>query len=168
MPARPLVVLGLAAVLAGCGFRPLLKQVDNAGVRSELEAVEIKGLSGREGYLVESSLSNGLNPTGVSVPPRYVLEVRLGRQINALGIQLDNTITRFNLTLTAHFQLHDRSNQQVLYRSTVRRVASYNASTAPYSELTAELDAERRAASEVGNDIRTQLSVYFARKAEAA
>ena len=50
----------------------------------------------------------------------------------------------------------------------MRRIASYNAIRAPYAELAAELDAERRAAREVGTDIRTQLAIYFARQEEAA
>ena len=166
MPARRIVLLAVGALLAGCGFHPLLKQVDDTGVRSELEAIEITGLKDRVGYLVESSLLNKLNPTGLSVPSRYVLEIRLTQSIHALGIQLDNTITRFDLSLRARFDLRDQSNREVLYHGTVRRIASYNASTAPYSELTAQQDAQRRAADELGNDIRAQLAVYFSRRAE--
>ncbi len=166
LPARRTVLLAFGAMLAGCGFHPLLKQVDDTGVRSELEAIEVTGLNDRVGYLVESSLLNKLNPTGLSVPSRYVLEIHLTQSINALGIQLDNTITRFDLSLDAKFDLRDQNNQQVIYHGTVRRIASYNASTAPYSELTAQQDAQRRAADELGNDIRNQLAVYFSRQPE--
>ncbi len=166
VPARRMVLLGFGAMLAGCGFHPLLKQVDDTGVRSELEAIQVTGLNDRVGYLVESSLLNKLNPAGLSAPSRYVLEIRLTQSINALGIQLDNTITRFDLSLDAKFDLRDQSNQEVLYHGTVRRIASYNASTAPYSELTAQQDAQQRAADELGNDIRAQLAIYFSRQAK--
>jgi LPS-assembly lipoprotein len=102
------------------------------------------------------------------VPRRYLLAVRLRRTSNALAIQLDNTITRYNLTLIAQIQLLDQEQRTPLYSSTVRRIASYNVRRAPYATLVAELDAERRAAREIGNNIRTLLAVYFAREVEEA
>jgi LPS-assembly lipoprotein len=169
MASRRLVLLGLGATLGGCGFRPLLKAgKEGSEVQRELAAVEVSMLGGRLGYLVRDSLLDQLNPTGTEAPSRYLLTISLGRRSSALGIQLDNTITRYNLTLTARFRLLDSADRRVLYESVVRRVASYNASRAPYAELAAELDAERRAAREVGTDIRSQLAVYFARQEEAA
>jgi LPS-assembly lipoprotein len=167
MVPRRAALLGLCALLGGCGFRPLLKPAgDTAGVREELAAVQVPALTGRVGYLVRDGLLDQLNPTGAQVPSRYQLAIRLRRRTAALGIQLNNTITRFNLTVIARFSLLDASSQRVLYSSTIRRVASYNAIRAPYAELSAELDAERRAAREVSNDIRTQLAIHFVRVAE--
>ena len=168
MATRRAALLGLCAVLGSCGFRPLLKSADGApGVREQLAAVEVAGLTGRTGYLVRDGLLDQLNPTGLEVPERYRLDVRLRQRTGALGIQLDNTITRYNLRLVARFSLIDASTRRVLYRAVVRRIASYNAIRAPYAELAAERDAERRAAREVSTDIRIQLALHFARQAEA-
>ena len=138
-------------------------------MREELAAVEVPSLTGRVGYLVRDGLLDQLNPTGVEVPrplsPRRQLRERTG----ALGIQLDNTITRYNLTLVARFSLVDAQHRA--HRSIARSCAGSRATTrsrAPYAELSAEQDAERRAAREVSNDIRTQLAIHFARQAEAA
>lgn len=169
MAARRAVLLGIVAWLGGCGFRPLLKQADDSsGVRDQLAAVEVPGLTGRVGFLVRDGLLDELNPTGADVPGRYRLDVQLRRRTSALGIQLDNTITRYNLTVVARFSLVDLSTGLPVYRAIVRRVASYNAIRAIYAEYSAELDAERRAAREVSNDISTQLAIHFAREAEAA
>ena len=169
MATRRLLLVGLAAALGGCGFRPLLRQGEgDSDVRRQLAAVEVQSLTDRIGYLVRDSLLDQLNPAGVQVPTRYLLAISLRRRTNALGIQIDNTITRYNLTLAARFSLLDSSDRRVLYQSVVRRVASYNAIRAPYAELAAELDAERRAAREVSTDIRTQLAIYFARQEETA
>jgi LPS-assembly lipoprotein len=161
--AALLLALGL---LGGCGFRPMLKQEE--GVGEELAAVEVPSLTGRVGYLVRDGLLEQLNPTGASVSHRYRLDVSLRRRTSSLGIQLDNTATRYNLLLVARFSLLDNRSGQVVYRSVIRRIASYNAIRAPYGELAAELDAERRAAREVSTDIRTQLATHFARQQEAA
>jgi LPS-assembly lipoprotein len=167
MASRRGVLLALGALLGGCGFRPMLRSVDGADVQGELAAIEVRTSTDRLGYLVRDNLLDQLNPTGVELPSRYQLEIDLRRRSSALGIRLDDTATRFNLILTARFRLVDSANHQVLYSSTVRRVASYNAIRSPYAELAAELDAEERAARDVGTDIRTQLAIHFVRREEA-
>jgi LPS-assembly lipoprotein len=161
--SRRSLVLGLCAALGACGFRPLLRETERADVREQLAAVEIVGLGGRLGQLVRNALLDELNPQALQVPPRYRLAVRLQRRADALAIQLDNTISRYNLTLTARFQLLNGEQDAVLYDGTARRIASYNVRRAPYATLVAELDAERRAAREIANEIRTVLAVQFAR-----
>ena len=94
--------------------------------------------------------------------------IKLTNTNSALAIQLDNTITRYNLALTAGFELRRRGDQELLYVSSVRRVASYNVRRAPFATLTAKTDAERRAAEEVADDIRTLLALHFQRKAKTA
>ena len=49
-----------------------------------------------------------------------------------------------------------------IYRSAVRRVASYNVQRDPFATLAAEQDAERRAAVEVSHQIRTLLALKMA------
>jgi LPS-assembly lipoprotein len=161
---RRAVLLGGCLVVGACTLRPLLHATGDAGVRDELEAIRIVGLDGRLGQLVRNALLDELNPAGVDAPSRYILDVDLERGAQALGIQTDNVITRFNLTLTARFELIDPKDGQVLYQSTVQRIASYNVSDQPYATLSAEVDAERRVAREVGSNIQTLLAVHFARQ----
>jgi LPS-assembly lipoprotein len=163
---RRMLLVSLGAVLGACGFRPLyLAQGTTEGpVRAELAAIEVQGLGGRLGYLVRDALLDELNPATAAVPPRYVLHVQLSSRADALGIQLDNTITRYNLILIARFQLRERTTQRIVYRSLVQRAASYNVSQQPFADLIAEQDAERRAARELSTDIRTHLAVHFARE----
>jgi LPS-assembly lipoprotein len=168
MLARRAFLAGLPATLGACGFRPLLGQADHPEVRNELAAIEITGLDDRLGQLVRNALLTELNPTSLSVPARYQLLVSVRESTTSLGIQIDSTITRFNLTLTAQFRLLDLNDRQVLYQSTVRRIASYNVPRQPYAELTAERNAQQRAAKEVGTNIRTLLAVHFARQTPVA
>ena len=165
MLRRHALLLGLAAGLGACNFRPLYlaQGGDDVAVRSELAAIEIRGLQGRLGYLLRDALLDELNPATADVPPRYVLNVRVSSRARAFGIQLDNTITRYNVALTARFQLREKAANEVLVASTVRRIASYNVSREPYADLTASHTAERRAAQAVATDVRTLLAVHFAR-----
>jgi LPS-assembly lipoprotein len=163
--ARRAVLIAGCAALAACTFRPLLHAKGDDAVRGELEAVSITGLNGRLGQLVRNALLDDLNPTGAAVPSRYILDVDLDRSAQELGIQTNDVITRFNLRLTARFQLLDARTGDLLYESQVQRIASYNVSTQPFATLSAEIDAERRIAREVGDNIGTLLAVHFARQA---
>ena len=157
--------LGLAAALGACNFRPMLlaKGADDEPVRAELAAIEIRGLDGRLGYLVRNALLDELNPQSLPVPERYVLDVRVRSRARALGIQLDSTITRYNLSVLAAFQLRQKDTNDILVSSTVERISSYNVSREPYADLVASHTAERRAAELVSTDIGTVLAAYFAR-----
>jgi hypothetical protein len=167
MRRRRVLWLGLAAALGACNFRPLLlaKGPDNEPVRAELTAIELRGLDGRLGFLVRNALLDELNPQSLPVPPRYVLDVRVRSRARALGIQLDSTITRYNLSVYATFQLRQKDTNDILLGSTVQRISSYNVSREPYADLVASRTAERRAADLVGTDISMLLATYFARGA---
>ncbi len=172
MRRRALVLNGLAlssvAVLGACGFRPLLVSADGENVRSQLAAVRIAGPGGRLGQQLRIALEDNLDPTSSRPASLYDLNIRLRNTNQALAIQLDNTTTRYNLTLSAGFDLVRRSDGELLYKSIVQRVASYNVRRAPFATLTARQDAERRAAQEIADDIRTQLALHFQREAEEA
>lgn len=173
MPKRRAVVfkgcvLAATTLIGACGFRPLLSQAEGENVRSQLAAVRVAGPGGRLGQHLTTALEDNLDPTSTGKPVRYDLAIRLRNTNSALALQLDNTITRYNVTLTARFVLKDSASQEVLYRSRVRRVASYNVRRAPFATLTAKQDAERRAAKEIADDIRTLLALHFQRRTETA
>jgi LPS-assembly lipoprotein len=159
---RRTVLLGATMALGACNLRPMLHAVSDEGVRGQLEATKIVGLDDRLGQLVRNALLDELNPAGVAAPSSYILDVKLQRNAQALGIQSNNVITRFNLRLTARFELVEAKSGKVLYQSQIQRIASYNVGQDPYATLSAEVDAERRVAREVGNNIATALAVHFA------
>jgi LPS-assembly lipoprotein len=162
------LVLASAAALGACGFRPLLVSADGENVRSQLAAVRIAGPGGRLGQQLRIALEDNLDPTSSRPASLYDLNIRLRNTNQALAIQLDSTTTRYNLTLSAGFDLVRRGDGELLYTSIVQRVASYNVRRAPFATLTARQDAERRAAQEIADDIRTQLALHFQRQAEDA
>jgi LPS-assembly lipoprotein len=201
------VALALPAALGGCGFRPLYAGPAGEQVASELAAIDVMAPKTRLGRILENQLIDDLNPAGLAQAKRYRLDVRLERDKRALAVQIDDNITRFDLTLAAFFTLRnlsdpieespvldvepdddDRRDSDVitmggdgradgdenaqrsgetpdgpraLYRSAVRRVASYNVIREPFATLMAEQDAERRASVEVSREIRTLLTIYF-------
>lgn len=153
-------LLGLGA----CGLQPIYGREEARKVVPVLASVNVSQLYGRRGQYLRGYLLDELNPEGVRVSSEYQLDIVLRQESNALAIQLDNTPTRANLALGAVYTLRRRSDGAVMFDSAVRRVVSYNIRSDPFATLITEQDAERRAAKEVARQIRTQLSLYFAKQ----
>lgn len=152
----------LLAVLAGCGFRPLYGEIHDDAVSADLAAVQVAVPESVLGSILLNELAKDLNPAGVDASTRYRLNVRLERTSQALLIQLDDVITRFDLTLFATYELTDLATNERVLRSAARRVASYNVVSDPFATQSAADDAERRAARELAKEIQTQLAIHFA------
>ncbi len=157
------VVLALAS-LAACGFRPLYGTRPGVETLAELSAIKIDHIKAGIGQDLRNHLLDRLTPNGEPDHPRYRLHVEVERDSAALAIQLDDTITRFNLTLTAVFSLSQFDTGTVLYRNNVRAVGSYNVVRSEFATLISEQDAARRAAREVSEEMRTLISVFFAHR----
>lgn len=157
-----LATLVLALLLAGCGLRPLHMPVEGDAMHAGLAAIEIAAPKSRLGNELLNQLSADLNPDGLSVPSRYRLDISLKRTRTALAIQLDDRVTRYDLSLAAFFSLIRLEDDRTVYRSAVRRVASYNVLRDPFATLVAEQDADRRAAVEISRQIRTLLALKLA------
>lgn len=160
--SRRALLLLLASGLPGCALTPLHGPGLGERVDPALAAVEIDAPRNRLGQILAEELRRELDPAGLARPPLHTLVLRIDREKSPLAIQLDDVTTRFDLTLAARFDLIRKADGRVLYRSAVRRVASYNVVRAPYATLVAEQDAERRAAKELAREIRTRLAVHFA------
>jgi LPS-assembly lipoprotein len=161
-------LVGLAAVAlpglaAGCNLRPLHARRETGDVNTALAAITVETPRSSLGRLMREELEVALNPAGVTAPAVYTVDVQLERFSDALAIQLDDTTTRYNLIISARYQLRRRVDNAVVYRSAARRVASYNVVRAPYATLVAEQDAERRAVAELAQEIRTRLAIQLER-----
>ena len=159
---RLLLTLPAGLALAGCGFQPLYgDSAAGEDVRDELASINVIVPHGRLGQTLKGALLANLNPTSMIVPPDYDLAISLGRTTKALAIQLNTTITRYDLILDSVFGLVRRSDGVTVYTNRIRRIAAYNVSRSPYSTQVAEEDAERRAAVESAFQIAILLAVYF-------
>lgn len=160
---RALVGIAVGA-LAGCNLRPLHGGSEGAEIDRELASIQVDTTQDRIGQQLKNFLLDDLNPRGMGEVGRYELTVRTQRSRSALIVQLNSDITRYDLILAAFYELRDKADNKVLYRSAARRVSSYNVRRAPFATLTSEQNAEDRAARELSTYIRTQLALFFASK----
>jgi len=163
------VLAGLGLVLLGaCGFQPVYgpRGVVTAQdpVAPGLARIYVEPLPDRLGQIVRNALIDRLTPRGQPARPSFRLSVKLDQRKEGLAIRQDETATRFNLILAADFTLHDTASNQPVFRGRTRAIAAYNVVRADFSTLTAEHDAQARAAVDLSYEIRNQILSYLSRR----
>ena len=83
-----------------------------------------------------------------------------------VALQNDATITRYNDTLTANYVLSDATGKEITH-GTQSSLSSYNVANAPYSTLSAQQDADKRAVQDIADRIRIDLGVFLRRSGRA-
>ncbi len=161
-----LLVAGLS--LAGCGFSPLYGERSASSVAApELAAIQIDSIPNREGQLVRNNLLDKMQPRGAAAKPLYRLQVGVSISRENLGVRIDDTATRGNLTMTAGYSLIDLASGKPLMSASSRAISSYNILDSDFATVISENDAIRRTAGEVSEEIKTRVAVYLSsRKAK--
>jgi LPS-assembly lipoprotein len=156
-------VVSVAASLGACGFHPLYATgpSGNEGMTQYYQQVLVEPIQGRQGVHLRNQLMDVFTPGGTPTSAAYRLSIRLEEQKEGLAIQQDTRITRYNYNLTAKYELKDAVSGQILDKGISRSIAPYNVVDSQFATLSAERDAQERAAREVGEDIRVRLGLYF-------
>lgn len=171
-PASRLALLALVLLgpaLAGCGFRPVYGNYSAVAMSgADLGQVAIEPIGDRNGQVLRNLLIDRFYADGRPADPSHRLQIRLAATTEDLGIRRDATATRARLRLVADYELLDTSTGQTAYRSFSRAVVSYNLLEAQYATLVAEQDAYERGLTELAEDIRTRIALFFTREPAAA
>jgi LPS-assembly lipoprotein len=99
---------------------------------------------------------------------RYRLKLYLTETEVPVVFQPNTAITRYNYTVTAHYDLVPKEGTDAVKSGDVTAFAAYNVAAAPflYATVAAQRDAKNRAANEIAERIRTELAVYFRQVAQ--
>ena len=84
-----------------------------------------------------------------------------------MALQNDAAITRYNDTLSVHYELTDRTGH-LITEGDENGLSAYNVVASPYATLIAQRDADTRAAYDIAYRIRTNLAVFFQKAATEA
>jgi LPS-assembly lipoprotein len=161
----------LSLALSACGFHPLYGNVGTSGnIGAMLSGIYVEPIPDRVGYELRNDLLDLFNATGAADGNPYRLKLSLSEEEEAVILQPNTAITRYNYTLTAHYDLVRRAETMPVKSGDVSALTAYNVASAPFlfGTVTAERDAKDRAANEIADRIRTQLAVYFRQAALAS
>jgi len=158
------VAIGCAFLLSACGFHPLYGNTAlDPRVGPTLANVYVEPISDRVGYELRNSLLDLFDATGQANGAAYRLKLSLSEMEEAVVLQTNTAITRYNYTLMAHYELIPREGAAAVKSGDVTALAAYNVAAAPflYATVAAERDAKNRAANDIAERIRTQIAVYL-------
>lgn len=171
MSSSRLITAALLLSLAGCGFQPLYgdRSAGGANVAEQLAGIAIPVIPDRIGQTVRNELLDGMTPRGVPASPTHVLRVRLREGNETQLLRSDSTASRLRYTLSADYQLV--VGDWVAAAGNARSVVSFDlpeSSGYYFTSVAAQRDAERQAAAEVAQQIKTRVAVYLAQAAGKA
>lgn len=162
-----LLAFAFALVLSACGFRPLYGTLGaNPGAQRIFASIYVAPIElERVGYELRNSLIDDLEASGEPQGAIYQLNVKLTEKKEGIAVNTTGSITRYNYTLLAHYELIDEKSAAVLISGDDSSLAAYNVVTSPYATLVAEQYAQQRAAEDIAQRVQLDLAVFFARRA---
>lgn len=164
-----LVVLLAVLGLSGCGFRPLYgeRAEQISPTATELAQVRVGAIEDRIGQQLRNALVQRINPRGETGAARFALDVRLSETTSGVTSDRTGGAALGNKTVNATFTLTELAADQpkTVFRGLARSITSYRYFGPRYGTVATERDAEERAVVEVADNIRNQLSAYFASQA---
>ena len=162
----PTFVTGLIAAtlgLGGCaGFQPLY---GDAAVVKGLAAIQVQAPEGRTGYLMRQHLDDAFAKDH-SATPVYAMDLSLGEARYPRGVRIDNVATRYEYVLVANYALKSLPSGAPAKRGSVRVELTYDSADQPYASITAQQDAQDRAAEEAARRIQLELAAWLANGAK--
>src|SRR5579883_3045016 len=147
--------------LAACGFHPLYAESHRTADAPALAAITVAPIAERMGQQLALSLREQLNPRGLSVEPRYRLNVTLYVSRGDLGIQRDATATRGQVSVTAYLVLTDAKTAKVLYRGSAHSLSAFNVVNDAFAAQVAQDDSDSRTVRDLADEIRTRLAIFL-------
>lgn len=160
----PIVALTAALFFSACGFEPVYtsRTTGDTLINETLVSVSVDPIPGRLGRDVRNALIRGLSGRIRNVPIAYDLKVRLNTTVKGVTVEADDAINRYNLRLTANYQLTDLAGDAVVFEGRARIFGAYDVVASEFATLIARRDIEQRAAREAAEDIEAKLAVFFA------
>ena len=153
-PRPALVLLACAALpLSACGLQPLYAGGASGYVVTEMAAIDVPAIPGREGWLVRNALNDRLGRGDAGGAQRYRLDVVLDDTLEGLGLLTDDTIGRQRRTLRARYQLVDTQSGAILLDATAGSDAGIDVVGSEFATIAAEQTALENLAQEVADQI---------------
>lgn len=161
--AQLILLMAVAVVLTGCGFRPMYgSSPGNAGVSAELAAIAIPEATDRTGQLIRNDLISTMKAG--SGGNKYTLTLKTTVKNQGVIKKTLPAVTRQAVNIVVEYELMERASGNTITTGKTFSNVSYDVIRQPFADLQAQTDATERAALEVAGDIRTRLAAYFAKQ----
>ena len=141
-----------ALALSACGFTPMYAAT---AAGSSLTRIAVTTPDNRLGYRLREQLEDAL-AFDRTATPQWRMEVAVEQNRRPLGRRIDDTATRYELTVKASWTLTPTTGGAPM-TGTETVTTTYAAADQPYAAIAAQQDGEERAAAELSRLIRLDL-----------
>jgi LPS-assembly lipoprotein len=157
------LTLSLAFLAAGCGFHPLYARLGaDPGGQQVFNSIYVDPIEAeRVGYELRNSLIDLVRGANRPENALYRLKITVKQTIEGVAVQTDASITRYQYTLVANYDLTNIHTGADVTKGTEMTVSAYDVVASPYATLVAQQDAQRLGAHDIADRIRIDLGVYF-------
>lgn len=164
------VVAACICVLAGCsdgsGFKPLYGSAGiGAGADQKLAQVEIATIPGRVGQRIRNEMIFQTTGGGAEIPSAYTLDIAIRESVTSTLVRIDGDARSQIYNLDASFKLIRKSDKAVMLTGTSFGRSGFERNSSIFSNVRAREDAENRAASTVGQDLKSRLAAFLSSNA---
>ena len=151
-------------MLNGCGFSPVY-QIDKekTSTQNQLSQIHINSIAEQDGLILYNHLIDVLNPHGRPQNPKYRLISKINVSAQSTAIKRNSEAKRGVITVSGNFQLITDKEEKIFK---TKSECGYTIVDSPYATEQASKDAKKRCLKDTGNNIHTQLSLYFRQRIE--
>jgi LPS-assembly lipoprotein len=154
----------LLSACGGTGFRPLYGSgtYGGANANEKFAQVNIVTIPGRVGQRIRNELIFQSTGGGVAPTPTMRLEIAIRESVTSTLVRTDGDAQAQIYGLEAAFKLVRISDNSVVLTGTSYARAGFERFESIFSNVRAREDAENRAASTIGEDLKSRLTAYLA------
>ena len=156
-----LIIFSLS-FFSNCGFEPIYSSHNKSN--EELLHISVKNIKDRAGQILKNDLSKKLNPQNKKTITKYYLFVDLSENIEETGIRKDMSATRANLKINAEYKLLTVKDAEIILKSSIEALSSYDIVESIYATIIAEKDARNKGLKIISDSIINELAIYFNNK----
>lgn len=158
--ARALLAVAGALLASGCGFTPMYGDMGqggghSGGVGAGLSRIAVSTPDNRLGYRLREQLEDAFGWNG-GAAPLYRLTTEVVQNRRSLGRRIDDTASRYELTVKADWTLTP-ANGGAPIKGSQTTTTTYAAADQPYAAIAAQQDGEDRAAADLARLIRLDM-----------
>lgn len=160
------VVMAAALALGACSVQPLYGPsnfIDGGGaVQANLTRISVDEVGDRVGQQVRNRVIFQMTGGKPISSPLYNMSLTVTSRETGLGITAIEASPVYSVQVQATYKVTRIGSGEVVVAGTSRAAASYNRVNQIYANTRAKIDAENRAAEQVGNEIVVRVAAALA------
>lgn len=163
--AKGVVLMVAALALGACSAQPLYGPtnfLDSGSVQASLTRISVSEVTDRVGQQVRNRVIFQMTGGQRISDPLYNMTLTVTSRQVGLGIKVTEASPVYSVIVQATFTVRRAGTEEVLITGTASGNASWNYVNQIYANTRAKIDAENRAAEQVGNQIATRVAAAIA------